>query len=77
MIARARFVSGTGAVRGPAFTISSPANGKNGVGLIMGFNNSKYFELILRGIPNPSDPDPDRWTQKDVDGAFLTIPIPP
>ena len=77
IFARARFVSGTGAVRGPAFTIASPANGKNGIGLMLGFNNSKYFELILRGIPNPSDPDPDRWTQKDVDGAFLTIPIPP
>ena len=77
IFARARFVSGTGAVRGPAFTIASSANGKNGVGLILGFNNSKYFELILRGVPNPSDPDIDRWTQKDILGAFLTIPIPP
>jgi hypothetical protein len=77
IIARGRFVSGTGSVRGPAFTVTSPANGKNGVGLILGFNNSKYFELILRGIPNPSDPDIDSWTQKDVLGAFHTIPIPP
>ena len=43
IFARARFVSGTGAVCGPAFTISSPANGKDGIGLIMGVNNSKYF----------------------------------
>jgi hypothetical protein len=78
LFARARFVSGSGAVRGPAFTIASAANGKAGAGLILGFNNSKYFELILRGIPNPSDPgDIDAWTQKDVLGAFLTIPNPP
>ena len=77
LVSRARFVSGTGVVRGPAFTISSPANGKNAASLIVGFNNSKYVELILRGIPNPTDPDIDRWTQKDLFGAFLTIPNPP
>ena len=75
---RARFVSGAGTVRGPAFTIASPANGKVPAGMIINFNGSKYLELLVRGVQNPAEPgNIDSWTQKDFFGALLTIPIPP
>lgn len=75
---KARFVSGTGATRGPAFTIGAPRNGKDVVGYITGYNEGKYLGLLLRGIPNPAEPgNTSSWTQADIFGVVVTVPIPP
>ena len=76
--AKARFVSGTGATRGPAFTIGAPANGKAVAGYITGYNEGKYLGLLLRGIPDPLNPgNMSKWTQADIFGVVVTVPIPP
>ena len=75
---RARFVSGTGATRGPAFTIASPASGRIPIGAIFNFDGSKYLALLLRGIPSASDPqNTSTWTQADIYSVIVTATIPP
>ena len=76
--AKARFVSATGATRGPAFTFAAPANGKDVIGFIVGFNGEKYLGVMLRGIADPLNPgNTSFWTQADVFGVVVTVPIPP
>lgn len=76
--AKARFVSSTGATRGPAFAFATPAGGKDVVGFIVGFNGEKYFAVMLRGFSDPANPgNTSNWTQADVTGVVITVPIPP
>jgi hypothetical protein len=76
--AKARFVSATGATRGPAFTFGAPANGKDVIGFIVGFSGEKYLGLLLRGFSDPLNPgNTSNWTQADVTGVVVTVPIPP
>ena len=74
---KARFVSGTGATRGPAFTVASPANGRVPLGAIFNFDGSKYLALLLRGIPSASEPqNTSTWTQADIYSVIVTPRFP-
>jgi hypothetical protein len=76
--AKARFVSSTGAARGPSFSFASPANGKVVIGYVTGFAGGKYFAILRRGVSSPVDPsDTNLWTQTDVLGVLFTATIPP
>jgi hypothetical protein len=75
---KARFVSSTGAARGPAFTIAPPAGGKVSVGWVAGGVGNKYFTILLRGIQSATTPaDSETWGQLDVFGTILTVNVPP
>ncbi len=75
---KARFVNAGGTALGVPIPIASPRNGKAVIGAVVPFSGSKYFATLVRGIQDANNPgDTDLWTQKDVFGVMLTIPIPP
>lgn len=75
---KARFVNAGGTALGVPIPIATPRDGKAAIGAVVPFSGSKYFATVLRGIQDASDPgDTGLWTQKDVFGVLLTIPIPP
>lgn len=75
---KARFVSGAGTVRGPSFSLASPANGKVVIGYVVGFASGKYFTILRRGVQNLVSPeDTGLWTQSDIWGVQFTATIPP
>lgn len=74
---RARFVSSAGAPSSSAITLATSQSGKSPVGGVVDFSGTKYFLVIMRGVPNATEPDVlELWTQTDLHGAFLTIPLP-
>jgi hypothetical protein len=74
---RARFVSGTGATLGSAVTLATAQIGKSLVGGVVHFDGARYFLVIMRGVPNATEPDVlELWTQTDLYGAFPAIPLP-
>lgn len=76
--AKARFISETGAPRGPAFGIASPRDGTVVIGLIVGFDGAKYLAVLRRGVQNATDPaETNLWTQSNVYGVLITVPVPP
>jgi hypothetical protein len=75
---RARFVSAGGVALGVAIPIAVPRDGKVVIGLLAPFSGSKYFATLLRGFQDANDPgDTGLWTQKDVLGVLISIPVPP
>ena len=75
---KARFVSAGGTALGVPIPIAAPRDGKSVIGSIVPFSGAKYFATLLRGVQDANDPgDTGLWTQKDIFGVILTIPIPP
>jgi hypothetical protein len=75
---KARWVTGGGSVRGPPFTIAGPKDGRVPIGILGPINGSRYFAVMIRGVQSAAAPEnTDEWTQTDIFGTFMTIPLPP